>query len=195
MTLTSRKATVTKIVQIIARVEFKSDSRKVVYLVRSSKGDATYQTTLFDGRATSCTCPAMKPCYHMVQLERSEQARALPESEWRIVPATLDSFLVEYKPVGTYTWQIARNIPAMHYDACEEYVSGNEQKRGEIVAAFQAECEALWREQRAQEVADLEAMLSDDDESYEQWKIKHGLDQPMTREEYNAEFDPHGWNL
>lgn len=81
---TSRKATATKTVQIIARVQYKSDSRKVVYLVRSHKGDATYQTTMFDGKATSCTCPAQKPCYHMVQLEQKEQASMQREIEEQI---------------------------------------------------------------------------------------------------------------
>lgn len=64
-----------KTVQIIARIQFKADSRKVVYLVRGSHGEQ-YETSLFDGKASACTCPAHKPCYHMVQLGAREAARA-----------------------------------------------------------------------------------------------------------------------
>lgn len=67
-----------KVVNIIARIEFKADPRKVVYLVRSSDGTKEYQTCLFDGNATSCNCPSTspRPCYHMTQLEAKEAARA-----------------------------------------------------------------------------------------------------------------------
>lgn len=66
--------TATKTVQIIARVQFKNDARKVVYLVRGSKGEQ-YETYMFDGKATSCTCPAHKPCYHMSGCEQKESER------------------------------------------------------------------------------------------------------------------------
>lgn len=69
------KNTIVKQVQIIARVEFKSDARKVVYFNRSSNGADIYQTSLFDGRVTSCNCPATKPCYHMTQCEAIEKLR------------------------------------------------------------------------------------------------------------------------
>lgn len=78
MTTTTRKATkkqtTEKTVQMIARYEWKSDHRKVAYRVRSSDGATEYTTYLFDGKATSCDCPARKPCYHMVQLEQHEAA-------------------------------------------------------------------------------------------------------------------------
>ena len=73
MTTATRKAT--KTVQIIARVQFKADARKVVYLVRASNGVDQYETYMFAGKATSCTCPAHKPCYHMTQLEAKEAER------------------------------------------------------------------------------------------------------------------------
>jgi hypothetical protein len=69
----TRKAT--KTVQVISRIEFKSDPRKVVYICRSSNGIDTYQTTLFAGKATSCTCKATCKCYHMTGCETLEAAR------------------------------------------------------------------------------------------------------------------------
>jgi hypothetical protein len=72
--MTARKQAI-KEVTVLARVEFKCDSRKVVYKVLSSNEKDTYITTLFNGKACSCTCPATKPCYHMVQLEAREAAR------------------------------------------------------------------------------------------------------------------------
>src|SRR5450432_1859712 len=72
MTTATKKAT--KTVQIIARVQFKADARKVVYLVRGSKGEQ-YETYFFAGKATSCTCESRKPCYHMTQLETKEAER------------------------------------------------------------------------------------------------------------------------
>jgi len=77
MTTTATKKAI-KTVQIIARVQFKHDARKVVYLVRGSKGEQ-YETYMFAGEATSCTCAARKPCYHMRQLEDKEFDRQLPE--------------------------------------------------------------------------------------------------------------------
>lgn len=65
--------TVQKSVQVIARTQFEDDPRKVVYRVRSSRNaSAEYETTLFDGRATSCTCPSRLRCYHAQQLEARE---------------------------------------------------------------------------------------------------------------------------
>jgi hypothetical protein len=69
------KATEVKTVQIIARIQFKNDTRKVVYLVRASNGVDQYETYFFDGRALSCTCNSRKPCYHMTQLEAKEAER------------------------------------------------------------------------------------------------------------------------
>lgn len=66
-----------KKVQVIARVQFKNDTRKVVYFVRSSDGKKEYQTFLFEGHATSCNCPATKPCYHMNQCEAIEAKRTV----------------------------------------------------------------------------------------------------------------------
>ena len=80
---TATKATRT--VQIIARIQFKADSRKVVYLVRGSKGEQ-YETCLFDGKATSCTCESRKPCYHMTQLEQKEAERNTMSVEAAQVP-------------------------------------------------------------------------------------------------------------
>ncbi len=64
-------------VTIIARIVFKADYKKVCYLVRSSDGATQYTTCLFEGRATSCTCPSRKPCKHMRAAENAEHARSL----------------------------------------------------------------------------------------------------------------------
>lgn len=72
--LTQSKST-TKEVTVLARVVFKNDSRKVVYNVLSSNGKDQYQVYFFDGKVCSCSCPATKPCYHMVQLQAREDAR------------------------------------------------------------------------------------------------------------------------
>lgn len=69
-----KKSSQQKTVQIIARYEWHCDPRKVAYRVRSSDGTAEYTCYLFDGKATSCDCPARKPCYHMSQLEAHEAA-------------------------------------------------------------------------------------------------------------------------
>lgn len=74
MTTATRERKSTKTVQIIARIQFKSDARKVVYQVRGSQGQQ-YETCLFAGKATSCTCPAHKPCYHMTGCEQKEAER------------------------------------------------------------------------------------------------------------------------
>jgi hypothetical protein len=68
-----------KVVNIIARYFIKRNAH-VVYLVRSSKGQSTYTTTIVNGVATGCTCKEehpyqTKPCYHMTQLETREQER------------------------------------------------------------------------------------------------------------------------
>ncbi len=121
--LTSRKAS-TKVVRILARYQLKA-SGHVVYAVRPSKGGDPYYTTIVNGKASGCTCPAMKPCYHMLQLEERETGR------------------------------IVNQVEAM-LNASDEV---------------------------------------DEDEAYEAWKHDHGYDEPMTREDYAAFFDPNGWGL
>lgn len=71
----TRKSTAKKAVKMIARIQFKDDARKVVYLVRSSDGEGQYHTYLFDGKATSCDCAARKPCKHMEKCEAEEAER------------------------------------------------------------------------------------------------------------------------
>lgn len=63
-----------KTVNIQSRKDF--NNGYVVYTVLSSNGVDTYHTTLVNGHATGCTCPATKPCYHMTQLEQNEKERA-----------------------------------------------------------------------------------------------------------------------
>lgn len=70
------KTAVRKQVQVVMRIQFKEHENAVLYIVRSSNGVDTYETTLVNGHATGCTCPAVKPCYHMTQLEQRESERA-----------------------------------------------------------------------------------------------------------------------
>jgi hypothetical protein len=68
-----------KQVQVVARYACKRNGKLngvVCYRVRSSNGHDDYCTTLVNGRATGCSCPARKPCYHMHQLEEREAARS-----------------------------------------------------------------------------------------------------------------------
>lgn len=69
-----------KQVKIIARCQFKKNGI-VLYKVQSSNGHDTYHTTIVNGKATGCTCPATKPCYHMTQLQQIEAERAAAERE------------------------------------------------------------------------------------------------------------------
>lgn len=81
--------TVTKVqkqVQIIARIAIKN-SNLVVYKVRSSNGKDTYQTTFYNGKASGCTCPATKPCYHMTQLQKREDERLIANVDTMIADA------------------------------------------------------------------------------------------------------------
>lgn len=98
--MTQKQATrkSTKSVQIIARVQFKADPRKVCYIVRSSDGESQYTTCLFDGKACSCSCASRKPCYHMDGAEQKEaqlqrfQAEAMALAEERKAEAKLTAF-------------------------------------------------------------------------------------------------------
>jgi SWIM zinc finger len=60
---------------IICRVEFKSNSKHVVYIVRSSDGTSQYEVAMFNGKACSCSCPSRKPCRHMKAAEAREAER------------------------------------------------------------------------------------------------------------------------
>ena len=84
--------TATKVVQVIARITYKRNPKAVTYLVRSSNGIDQYQTTIYNGKAVSCSCPATKPCYHMKQLETREASR-----QPQLIPA---ASLVGYDIVG-----------------------------------------------------------------------------------------------
>lgn len=77
MTTTEEKPTV----QVIARTQFEH-AHKVVYLVRSSRSNAQYETTLLDGLALRCTCPSRVRCYHMEQLEQRE-ADIIEAEAWK----------------------------------------------------------------------------------------------------------------
>lgn len=68
-----------KQVQVLARYAHKTDGQLngiVTYCVKSSNGKDFYYTTLVNGKASGCSCPSKKPCYHLKQLEILESARA-----------------------------------------------------------------------------------------------------------------------
>jgi hypothetical protein len=67
-----------KEVTVLARLEIKADPRKVVYTVLSSDGVSKYETSLFDGKACSCSCVSRRPCYHMIGCEALEASRMVP---------------------------------------------------------------------------------------------------------------------
>lgn len=85
---------VQKQVHIIARVEIKK-SDLVVYKVRSSNGTDTYQTTFYNGKASGCSCPSYKPCYHMTQLQAREDERKQQEQPARL---TREAYNDEFSP-------------------------------------------------------------------------------------------------
>jgi hypothetical protein len=67
-----------KEVQIIARYAHKTNGKlngTVTYLVRASNGVDTYCTTVIEGKASGCSCPAKSSCYHKKQLEAKEAGR------------------------------------------------------------------------------------------------------------------------
>src|SRR5438046_534530 len=74
---------IAKQVKVIARIEFKADSRKVCYIVQASNGIEQYTTCLFDGKACSCTCKATTKCYHKTGCEALEAARCEAEENQR----------------------------------------------------------------------------------------------------------------
>lgn len=94
-------ATRTRQVQPLYRVQSKSDPRKVIYIVKSSDGSTEYTVSFFCGRATGCTCPSRKPCYHMIQLQRREDERQAAE-----LAAEQAAELAEYE-----AWKRAQGLP------------------------------------------------------------------------------------
>lgn len=124
MQKTARKPKQAKKVVVIARYFIKKNGH-VVYLVRSSNGVDTYCTTIIDGHATGCTCKAIKPCYHMTQLEQVERERmvkvpveqAMNDAHEAVVQMDRDcdpnayAVLAEVKKVS---------VPPAEYDSCKQ---------------------------------------------------------------------------
>jgi len=86
----------TKEVTVLARGQYKRNAKAVVYLVLSSNGNDQYRTIIYDGKATHCSCPATKPCYHMVQLEAIEGARAEREARAELVRRSAERTAYNY---------------------------------------------------------------------------------------------------
>lgn len=119
--LKSRKATSQKVVSIVARYAIKMGGQLtgvIVYVVRSSKGDTTYRTTLLNGHATGCTCPANKPCYHMTQLETKEQQRRAVQATQAIVTES-DAEYEEWKRENGLDHQMSREEYTTYFTPCE----------------------------------------------------------------------------
>lgn len=73
-----------KEVKVIARYAHKTNGKLnglVTYAVRSSNGETIYCSTLINGKASGCSCPSHKPCYHMKGLEQKESARQFAAKE------------------------------------------------------------------------------------------------------------------
>lgn len=91
-----------KTVNIIATYYHKTNGKlngTVTYLVRASNGIDTYCTTLVDGKATGCSCPASRgKCYHRTQLEQKAVARKEVASQFSAKHAP--SWLVELVAKG-----------------------------------------------------------------------------------------------
>jgi hypothetical protein len=76
-----------KKVTILARIEFKCDKRKVVYVVRSSDGEKHYYVSFFDGKSTGCDCPSYKPlCKHRLYCQEVESLRTILRSPILAIP-------------------------------------------------------------------------------------------------------------
>ena len=60
---------------VLARGQHKSNAKAVAYLVLSSNGQDKYETTVYDGKASHCTCAARTRCYHMNGCEQLEASR------------------------------------------------------------------------------------------------------------------------
>jgi hypothetical protein len=190
----SHTAKVEKIVHIIARIQFIADACKVVYKVRSSDGTQQYETYLFDGKATSCTCPAKKPCYHMVQVQAKEIERTLrlwDEQEQELVQAEFPygSAVVVPEYAGTtgiVVSDVYRNQDTQLLCVLVD-VDGVTQcfTVSQLQDAEQAACVA--RAVRAE--AEQEKI---DAEEYAAWKREMGLDGVIDRATYVEMFDPDG---
>lgn len=80
-------------VLILARIAFKADPRKVCYQCLSSDGSTVYTTCLFNGRRTSCTCPARTlDCKHAKAAEAREAERAASKP---VATVKIDGHLAE----------------------------------------------------------------------------------------------------
>lgn len=91
----------TKEVAIIARYAHKTNGKlngTVSYLIRSSNGKDTYCTTLIEGKASGCSCPAKAGCYHKKQLSCKEQERKQVASQFNAKHAPI--WLVELVAKG-----------------------------------------------------------------------------------------------
>lgn len=94
----------TKEVKVLARYTNKKTG-VVSYLVRSSNGVDTYCTTVINGKASGCSCPAHKPCYHMKGLENKESAR---QAEWTAYKAELAKKLAKQYMTTQIVEQLAK---------------------------------------------------------------------------------------
>jgi hypothetical protein len=154
-------ATKVKTVLIIARIQFKVDARKVVYLVRASNGIDQYETYVFDGRAVSCTCDSRKPCYHMTQLEQKESERA-GDAALAWVKSEVEKDM-EAAPEAYVREEIDEDVKAEQWlEGCiedEETIDDLIEDETESHAAIDAE--------------------------YEAWKRENDLDMPLTEEQIN----------
>src|SRR5882762_2027750 len=99
-----------KEVKITARYAHKTNGKfngLVTYAVRSSNGEVIYCTTLVDGKATGCSCPAHSKCYHKTQLEAKEAERA---EQWNAYRAELAKKLAAQFMTSQVVEQLAEQL-------------------------------------------------------------------------------------
>ena len=120
-----------KQVQVLCRYAHKTNGKLngiVTYCVRSSNGKDFYYTTLINGKASGCGCPAYKPCYHMTQLEALEAARKpatskvakpVEQSTIQEVASSLDIPVTEVKKIAAIAAEHNREkLEGKHTEMC-----------------------------------------------------------------------------
>lgn len=101
----------TKQVVVLARYAHKTNGKlngTVTYLVKSSDGKSQYCTTLVDGKASGCSCPAKSRCYHKTQLEAKEQDRKVAT---QFAAKALPVWAIELVKAGKLVAKVAPEKP------------------------------------------------------------------------------------
>lgn len=182
MKTTSTTTKSTKQVQIIAHYEIKKDHSfrplvgHVAYLIRSSDGQSEYCCTLINGKASGCTCPARKPCYHMKQLEAREAERVTKSvSKVSALCPVDDSIVPTECPID------ATAIPEEVMVASRDHLQIGDRLPVEDGTVYEVIEEARVLHVGTGDMWQTRAKLVEDEEL---------TSEPLTREQYVALFSP-----